>query len=108
MRPEHWLARLYLGPQAVRSLLPGAQLNTDDNMLVETRGPTQMMWGSMKLTEELLSQLGSAATPIETLLADPRHLVASPERLTVLIEALRRGKRPTAYYERLREASGGG
>jgi spermidine synthase len=107
-RPEDLLARLYLGPEAVRSLVRGSRLNTDDNMLVETRGPAQMVWGSVKAYEQLLAALSNAATPVDMLLADPRHLRASPERLTALIEALRRTKRPTAYYERLRNASGSG
>jgi spermidine synthase len=98
-RPEHLLATLLLGPDAVRTLASGARINTDNNMFVEFSGPRDMI--AMRQGSIITRLLEQHATPIETVLADPETLVGSRENLQALIARLEEAERPTAHYQAL-------
>jgi spermidine synthase len=103
-RPEHLLACVLLGPDGVRELAKDAQINTDNNMYVEFRGPRDMERSVIASSQELFGVLESAAPPLETLLTDPTALLGNRDRLRALVEGLKRAERPaevTARYESL-------
>src|SRR5207253_3115110 len=83
---EDFLARFLLGPGAVRALVEGARVNTDNNMYVEFNGPRDMV---LAVGADTFSAVEQRASPVEEILADPRALLASRERLERLIAALR-------------------
>jgi len=95
---EDFLARFLLGPGAVRALVEGARVNTDNNMYVEFNGPRDMV---LAVGADTFSAVEQRVSPVEEILADPRALLASRERLERLIAALRRLEKPTERYERL-------
>ncbi|TMA57574.1 MAG: hypothetical protein E6J75_07370 [Deltaproteobacteria bacterium] len=68
-RAEHLLAVAYLGPDAVRTIVQGAPLNTDDNMYVEINGPREMIQAAPS-GGHVVPALERAAVPIETMLTD--------------------------------------
>ena len=76
----------------------GAQLNTDDNMLVEFRGPRDMAGGAGS-PEVLFAELERRSTPVETLLVDPAVLLGDHERLAAYAAARERGERDAGAYE---------
>ena len=67
-------------------------------MYVEFNGPRDMVLAG---SAETSSALDRRASPVEDVLADPRALIGSRERLERLIAALRRLQKPTERYERL-------
>ncbi|TMA55692.1 MAG: hypothetical protein E6J75_11465 [Deltaproteobacteria bacterium] len=95
---EDILARFLVAPEAVRGLVAGARVNTDNNMYVEFNGPRDMV---LAVSAETSSALDRRASPVEDVLADPRALIGSRERLERPIAALRRLQKPTERYERL-------
>ncbi|TMA37638.1 MAG: hypothetical protein E6J79_09875 [Deltaproteobacteria bacterium] len=102
-RPEHLLACLTLGPDAVRRLTAGAALNTDDNMFVEFQAPRNMVRSDTEAAV-VVATLERAATPVESVLTDAGDLLGNRERLTALIEGLgKSGRRADAYRKRLGE-----
>ena len=103
---EHLLATLYLDTAGVRTLTGDAPVNTDDNMLVEFRGPADQVWEKAEASPRIIAALDRLATPIEAVLTDPARLLGSRERLEGLIEGLRQADRPTARYEALLPAAG--
>jgi spermidine synthase len=96
--PEDLLARFLLGPDAVRSMVEGATVNTDDNAYVEFNGARDM---AVTLLDwrVTLAAIDAHATPVETVLTDPAALLASRERLVRLIAASRHLGRPAGRYE---------
>ncbi len=98
-RPEDLLAALYTGPEDVRAIVSGAPINTDDNMYVEFHAPREMIGKLNVATRQIFGLLEK--TPAESVLADPRALLSSPERLRGLVAALTRMKRDTSRYESL-------
>jgi spermidine synthase len=97
-RPEHLLASLRLGPNGVRALAENAPINTDDNMLVEFRGPRDAVKTMDETMYANFAALARYATPVESALADPSTLLGSRERLEALVEALEASDRDTAPY----------
>jgi hypothetical protein len=97
--PEHLLAGLYLGPAAVRDMVRGAVLNTDDNLYVELRGARDMARRGDEGQRQTYALLEAHATPIDQALSEPAALVGNRRRLSALLEALRAIPRPTARYE---------
>ena len=95
---EDLLALFLVGPDAVRALVRGARVNTDNNMYVEFNGPRDMV---LAASAETLSSLDRRASPVEDVLADPQALIGSRERLERLIGARRRLEKPTERYEQL-------
>jgi spermidine synthase len=96
--PEDLLARFLLGPTAVRSMVQGATVNTDDNMHVEFRGARDMAVALLDW-RATVAAIDANATPVETVLAEPAMLLQSRERLLRLIAGLRRLGRPSLRYE---------
>jgi len=96
--PEDLLARFLLGPDAVRSMVEGATVNTDDNAYVEFSAARDMAVTLLdwRLT---LAAIDAHATPVETVLADPAALLGSRERLGRFIAALGYLGRPAGRYE---------
>ena len=95
---EDLLARFMLGPAAVRALVQGARVNTDNNMYVEFNGPRDMV---LAVGPETFSAVEGRASPVEDILTDPAVLLGSRERLERFITALRKLEKPTERYERL-------
>jgi len=96
--PEDLLARFLLGPDAVRSMVEGATVNTDDNAYVEFSAARDMAVTLLdwRLT---VAAIDAHATPVETVLADPAALLGSRERLGRFIAALGYLGRPAGRYE---------
>jgi spermidine synthase len=105
--PEYLLACLLLGPAGARQLAEGAQLNTDNNMYVEFRGPRDMERDVVESSQELFGVLESLAPPPESMLADPAALLSNPERLRTLIAALKFAERPDAVVARYEALAAG-
>jgi len=99
-QPEHLLACFYLGPDAVRALVAGAPINTDDNLYVEATTPREHM-RTARTGNAILPTLESRSTPVETVLRDPTLLTRSRARLEALVEGLRRLQRPSDRYAKL-------
>ena len=99
-RPEYLLAVVYLGPDAVRTIVRGAPLNTDDNMYVEVNGPREMIQAAPS-GGHVVPALERAAVPIETMLTDPELLLHSRERLGAFIDGLDQRERPADRYRKL-------
>jgi spermidine synthase len=100
-RAEHLLAMAHLGADAVRAVVEGAPLNTDDNMYIEFRAPAQMIGPQIEGVVEVFNFLRPHFTPLDTLLADPTVLTHSRERLEALIAALTSLRRITDRYQDL-------
>jgi spermidine synthase len=103
--PEDILARFLLGPDAVREMVKGAVANTDDNMYVETNGPREMAVGVD--WQPTVARIDAHATPVESVLVNPAALTESRERLTRLVAALRRLRKPVERYEAMLARLGG-
>jgi len=99
-RPEALLAVLYLGPEAVRTMVQGAPLNTDDNMYVEFNGPRGMIQATPP-GGRVIPRLEDAAVPIETMLTEPALLLRSRERLGTYIDGLETLERSADRYRKL-------
>ena len=99
-RPEYLLAVVYLGPDAVRTIVRGAPLNTDDNMYVEFHGPREMVQTALP-GGRVNPALEDAAVPIETLLTDPTMLLRSRDRLGAFVDGLEQAERPAERYQKL-------
>jgi SAM-dependent methyltransferase len=106
-RPEDLLASLYLDAGAVRDLVAGGPVNTDDNMFVEFRGPRDLVRPLDEMRRETLGALTARAVAPGSVLTNPRDLESSPGRLRALIAALARAGRPTAPYDHLLARLGG-
>ena len=106
-RSEHFLATFYLGPDAVRRLVHGAPINTDDNMLVEFSMPRDIVRRLAETSRETFAVLEQAATPVDEVLVDASPFIETPERAEALVDGLIRvGRDPEAYarvLERRRE-----
>ena len=97
-RPEHFLASFYLGSDAVRRLVRGAPINTDDNMIVEFRMPRDIARRLAETSRETFAVLEREATPADEVLVDASPFVESPERAEALVDGLTRvGRKPEDY-----------
>ena len=104
-RPEALLAVAYLGPDAVRTVVRGAPINTDDNMYVEVNGPREMIQAAPE-GGRVIPALKAAAAPIETMLTVPDLLLRSRERLGVFVDGLETLERPADRYRTLLDSLG--
>jgi spermidine synthase len=105
--PEYLLATLLLGPAGAREVADGAQLNTDNNMFVEFRGPRDMERDVVESSQELFAVLEALAPPPESMLTDPAALLASPEHLRALVAGLKYAERPAAMIHRYEALAAG-
>jgi spermidine synthase len=97
-RPEYLLACLYLGPEAVRSVVGGVAPNTDDNMYVEFRGARDMARGGEEAAALVATYDPGLATVVASLLVDRAALDAGPRR-DALVEALERIGRDSSPWK---------
>ncbi|TMA36716.1 MAG: hypothetical protein E6J79_12625, partial [Deltaproteobacteria bacterium] len=97
-RSEHFLATFYLGPDAVRRLVRGAPINTDDNMIVEFNMPRDIARRLAETSRETFAVLEREATPADEVLVDASPFLESPERAEALVDGLTRvGRNPEDY-----------
>jgi spermidine synthase len=96
-RPEDLLANFYLSPDTVRRMVRKGTINTDNNMYVELRGPSEYVQQG-ETSAVIVEVLRRIASPVETVLAHPEQLLTDKERLAAYVEALEANERTTSPY----------